>query len=284
MMQRLPMFKDFVADASNVDRLYAGLGVDDNTIASITDYMSLMRIGDIPDRFIWHYRRTLMDCYPVYRDQLDAWAERKSKAWFFDNIGTNKVTHDGTFGLDSVTQNEVDTATKQIVKNLTKSSYNDKNSAESTGSTNRTGKDRVFGIAYPETNYQGGVVPYDLDNDPTIEFISNQSDHVDRMSENRSDETTTTTEGNSTSDLDGSTTGTIDTNSKNTVDQNTATHWTETRDVTAIPYNQLMTELIRDLPSTDFFAQFMRRLSVCFEVARTSDDYFAEMGGDLYVL
>lgn len=282
MIQKLPMFKDFIKIADNTDRLYAGLGVDDNTINAIADYMALMRIGNVPERFIWLYRRSLMRAYPVYKDQMEAWAERKSKSWFFDNLGSHKVTHDGTFGLDESTINQIETATTQIVKNLTKSSYEDTNNTESAGSTDRDSKDRMFAFAYPETNYQGGVVPYDMDNDPSVEFISQQTDRLNRFAETRSDESQSDASGNTTNNFDGDTKGSLKTETSNAVDQDTITHWTETRDATAVPYNQLMAELIRDLPNTDFFAQFVGYLSVCFEVVHTTDDYYEEIGGGDY--
>lgn len=289
--KREEYFKDLVAEVGD-DVVYRGTGVDTATRATLDDYFAYDFLCDKQERFLWLWRRALLEAYPIYADQMEQWKERKAYKWYFDNIKDNTKTHDGTFKLDEDTKAELlrdinraledvaktilDTDTTNISKS-TGTSHTD-NDSSTNGTSADTGKDRQFAFNYPESNYSGGVIPYDLDNNPSVEFISTQGDTVSKSNNQHEDSTTSTEDGKTTGTEDAK--GTVDTttdytdkqdettkqtdNQTATHGQETETHWTETTTYKGDSLNSLARELLDMLPTTDFFNQFVCKLKKCF--------------------
>lgn len=72
---------------------------------------------------------------------------------------------------------------------------------------NDNAKRRGFSFVYPESNYSGGVIPYDLDSNPSVEFISTQNDGIEKS--------TKTHNGTGTSENDSESNGTTSSNYEN---------------------------------------------------------------------
>lgn len=289
--KREEYFKDLIAERGNTE-VYKGTGVDEATQESLNEYFKYDFLCDTPDRFIWIWHRALLEAYPVYKDQMEQWTERKSYKWYFDNVKDNTKTHDGTFTLDEDTKADLlrtvtralsdvlhstvdtDTTDSRVANGTTHSTSDEDTSGESTDNS----KDRQFAFQYPESNYSGGVIPYDLDNNPNVEFISTQADRVLKSTNEHSDTTSSTSDGTSkdteeakgTSDTITDSTNKQDETTKQTDgqtiarDQETETHWTETTTFKGDSINQLAKELLEELPATDFFAQFVAKLKNCF--------------------
>ena len=321
-------FRDVVADIGN-DAIYINTGVDSSTQNALDEYFAMDRLCDRRERFLWLWRRALNEAYPVYADQMEMWKERKAYKWYYDNQKDNVKTHDGTFKLDENTKAElikaINTKLDEIGKSVTDTdrtgnsqttgethgtsentstghstatgeSHNE-NESTTTGNSTDTGKQRNFAFAYPESNYSGGVIPYDIDNNPSVEFISTQGDAISKTHNEHTDTTegaedgTTSSEENSTDTSNGKTSGTsagseenqenIDSttdttrnatgstneedNSISTKGQETATHWEETTTYKGDSLTAIARELLEELPATDFFSKFVAKLKNCFQ-------------------
>lgn len=286
--------------------VFNGTQVDEETREALTAYFEFDRLCTYERRFLWFWRRRLNIYYPIYKDSLAAWAERKSKEWLFDNFKTEDVTHDGTEKLIEGVMSELkkildrtfnltsagkttDTATDTGSNGET---YSEDRSGESHAEGEATGKDRSFAFRYPESNYQGGVIPYDITNNPNVEFIDSQDDSISKSNNSADSRDSGNTDGErsgtmknehtgaGTSDrTDASATHDAGTdNSKTDRTQDVTNHWTETRKRQGDNLNLLMTELIEQLPTTDFFLQFVKKLQPCFQVVYLSDEIIEEEG------
>ena len=130
------------------------------------------------------------------------------------------------------------------------------------------------------------MIPYDINNNPNVEFIDSQADSVSKSNTKETHSGTgsgtdsstdaRTSKGTSKGTTDTTTDTTHKTNENQTVtgarDQNTATHWTETKRRQADNMNKLATELIEQLPTTNFFLKLVKQLSICFESVRLEDE------------
>lgn len=227
------------------------------------------------------------------------WTERKTREWFFDLYKTEHREHDGTFTLDEETKAQIArelsrTITDALTGNTTgtgSSNGTTSRKTDTTGGTtdsstdNGTNKQRAFSFQYPEANYQGGVVPYDLDNNPSVEFISTQSDSIGKDSNTHEGEGTSEShakdDGTSTNSFESETntkTDSTNTTSETSGDgsnatrgQQTATHWVEDVNREGADIIDLANELIAQLPTTDFFKRFTDKMSRCFQ-----HDYLAD--------
>lgn len=284
-------FKDLVEKLGDTE-VYRGTGVDVATQASLDEYFKYDFLCDTEERFLWLWRRALLEAYPVYIDQMEAWKRRKTYDWYFDNTKDKTVTHDGTFKLDEDTKAEllrdINRALSDVAKTILDTDTTDTRDASGTshtdtdentnGTSQDTGKNRQFAFNYPESNYTGGVIPYDIDNNPSVEFISTQADGVNKSNNQHEDTSTASEDGKTTSTEKAK--GTVDTTTDYTDKQDettkqtenqtashgqeTATHWTEATTYKGDSLNALARELIDLLPATDFFAQFVGKLKKCF--------------------
>ena len=285
-------FEEYLEKYTDKD-LYKTTPVDDVTKAALADFFSLDRLCETPVRFAWLYRRNLARFYPIYKDELDMWTERKTRDWFFDLFKIEHREHDGTFELDEETKAQIArelsrTITDALTGNTTGTGKNNgttSRTADTTGGTtdsstdNGTDKRRNFSFQYPEANYQGGVIPYDLNNNPSVEFINAQSDSIGKDSNVHDGEGTsesyTKDDGASTNTFENATdTKTDSTNnteeksgdgSTATRGQQTTTHWQEDVRRQGGDIVDLASELISQLPSTDFFKRFTDKMSRCFQ-------------------
>lgn len=291
-------FEEYLDKYTDKD-LYKTTTVDDETKAALADFFSLDRLCETPVRFAWLYRRNLARFYPIYKDELAMWTERKTREWFFDLYKTEHREHDGTFTLDEETKAQIArelsrTITDVLTGNTTGTGKNNGTTsrmADTTGGTtdsstdNGTDKRRNFSFQYPEANYQGGVIPYDLENNPSVEFINAQSDSIGKdsnvhdgegTSENHTKDdgtstTTSETETNTNTDSTNSTEEKSGDGSNATRGQQTTTHWTEDVNREGADIIDLANKLIDQLPSTDFFKRFTDKMSRCFQ-----HDYLAD--------
>lgn len=326
--QREEYFKDLVADIGD-DAVYANTNVDSPTQNALDTYFALDRLCDRRERFLWLWWRALNSAYPVYADQMEMWKERKAYKWFYDNQKDNTKIHDGTFTLDEDTKSElikaINTKLDEIGKSVTDTDKtsttnttgethgtsentstshaegtgenHDDNESTTTGDSQDNGKSRGFNFQYPESNYSGGVIPYDIDNNPVVEFISAQADTITKATNAHTDATDSSSDGttassedateSSNSETSGTSTGTENseentdsatdttrnaTGSTNETDnavaskgQETTTHWEETTIYKSDSLTAIANELLAELPATDFFAQFVAKLKNCFQ-------------------
>lgn len=245
------------------------------------------------DTWLFYWKRALLLNYPVYRDQVTMWAERKMKNWFFDNFKEIVTEHEGTFHLDEATKNEI---TENILRSMndvfsgkmngeTNRKINLSEHSDSDGNThneyedNTNAKGREFMFNYPEANYTGGVIPYDLDNDPNVEFLSTQHDSISRSNtqhdgsseySDNTDRTSDTTENTATENESNSTDDRNEEEKKGREDygeraQDTVTHWIEKVNRQGDNINSLADSLIAQIPMTDFFRQFLDKILICFK-------------------
>lgn len=285
-------FEEYLEKYTDKD-LYKTTPVDEETKAALADFFSLDRLCETPVRFAWLYRRNLSRFYPIYKDELAMWTDRKTREWFFDLYKTEHREHDGTFTLDEETEAQIArelsrTITDALTGNTTgtgKNSGTTRRTADTTGGTtesstdNGNDKKRNFSFQYPEANYQGGVIPYNLDNNPSVEFINAQSDSIGKDSNIHDGEGTS--ESHTKDDGSSSNTFENETNVKNdttnetseksgdgsnaTRGQQTATHWSEDVNREGSDIIDLANKLIAQLPSTDFFKRFTDKMSRCFQ-------------------
>lgn len=273
---------------------------DTDTQDKVSQYFMLDRLCAPRKYWLWMFARTFDLWYNQYRDERDAWAERKTYAWFYDNLKKQTTQHDGKFKLDEATKSELLREAKQTVEDIftgnqkqttekntkTTDEQDSSRTGQSATSSQESGKDRSFAFAYPESNYSGGTIPYDLDNDPSVEFISTQGDTISKKNSasNTDTEDTDRTESSGTSTEAGNSTGTTNNQTDRTTndnstdtgntdrDQTTETHWTEVTDRQGDNLNALYKDLANSIPETDFFRRFVRRLQPCFQMTYIPDE------------
>lgn len=284
--------------------VFAGTDVDTLTQNSLVDFFLLDRLCDAQKRFLWHWRRNLNLYYPIYKQELDMWAERRAEKWFFDNFKNETRQHDGTFKLDEETRVELMRELSRAINDIFASkTHGEGNSSGKTGSTTDSngsgsdtynngsdGKRRQFSFNYPESNYTGGVIPYDLNSNPNVEFISTQGDGLDKSTDthNGSDENEAHSETDGTRSDEYTQNGTTDNTSdqktaesaeettSGTRGQETATHWIETLNRQGDNLNALATELIAQIPETNFWKKFTSHLKCCFQQTYLVDELLEE--------
>lgn len=315
-----PMLKHEITFGELVNKLgtakvYSGTAVDTETQTALNSFFELDRLCDAEKKFLFFWRRRLNLYYPIYKQELEMWAERKTEKWFFDNIKKSSTVHDGTFALDETTKAELKRTVEDVIANTFHSdttgkttghtdvehSGQNKTTEESSTSGDSSDKSRAFNFRYPEANYTGGVIPYDLDNNPNIEFIDSQADSLKKNE--HSDTSNSTVNGtdsyNDSSDSTGTSTGTVDNKTDETrsqttnqtqtgsTDRDTVTHWTENYTKQGDNLNQLANELIEQLPTTNFFLKLISQLSICFQTIRLEDEEmedfkeYGDMGTEL---
>lgn len=288
------------------EKIFEKTGVDAETQEKLRLFFELDRLCDSEKRFLWLWRRRLLQWYPVYKDELTVWTERKTKEWFFDNYKMEHKEHGGTVKLDEATKTELTRVLSRVFEGILHgtegqvSTSNAKTTADGTSSGNHAGdnskdgngKDRQFSFNYPESNYQGGVIPYDLDNDPSVEFISTQGDRISKNHEEGHDESedTGTTSEKGTAEQTGKVDTKRDQNDNQTTNDNetqngngekkalTEENWQEDTRRQGDNINKLLDELLDTIGNTDFFKRFTKRLQPCFQASVLVDEIYEEDG------
>ncbi len=341
-----------IVEEKGYNAIFAGTDVDAATQTALISYFAQDRINAPFDKWQWQFKRNLNTYYPVYKDELEMWEERKTKEWFFDNVKSSTLNRDITQDLDETTQqtltqalteaiqatmNETATLDRDNTKHGTgttdvsdsgsqtqNGSFSNNSETDDTKSatetTNKTtaenSKNRNFGFNYPESNYQGGVIPYDLTNNPSVEFINSQADRLDNknVTENgtrtnsetgrtESEETGTNTVNNTDSRTTNTETETnitdntdetatkAQTNAKNTTKNDTrnnnktraldvVNNIIETRTHQGNDINMLADQLIKAIPAANFFKQFTAILYKNFQQCYLVDEILEEMEED----
>lgn len=274
--------------------IWDGTKVDAETQEMLVTALDLEVLCDEDlDTWLFYWKRALLIHYPVYKDQMDMWAERKKKEWLFDNYKEIVTEHEGTFHLDETTRNEILSELQRNIDDVFNGKFHGvsvrdadvSGHSDNSGNTSDeytdtvNGKARGFTFSYPESNYTGGVIPYDIDDNPNVEFISNQSDSITRnITEHDGSSEYTNTEDNTTH-TDDTTTTDNETNSTDnrgesanesktddgTRGQDTITHWIERVNKQGDNLNSLVDGLIAQIPATDFFRQFVDKMLICFK-------------------
>lgn len=283
-------FKDFLNDNPN---FYDTTNIDPETFGLLREYFYLTPIcTNNNEKFSFYFRRNLLKWYPIYKEQLSLFLRLKTYDWFKDNVKENLEKYRGTGTKDSTiaeeeTKKRLEELTETIRKALTNnkaSTYTETTQGTSneqrndTGKKDQSGKERNFNFAYPESNYQGGVVPYDLNNNPIVEFISTQSDKLYTDSQTTSDASTQAEQ--KTGKTDGSSTDKIDVTDETTrntdatwkdnkdstlrEDTDTTTNYDRTLTNTGVPVHEIFKSFMETVPTTDFFRQFVDKMAVCF--------------------
>lgn len=298
-----PTLEELV-DKIGQQAVFAGTDVDVVTQNSLIDFFLLDRLCDTQKRFLWLWRRNLNLWYPIYKQELDMWAERRAEKWFFDNFKNEERTHDGTFHLDEETKVELLRELERTINDVfsSKTHGEGENSGKSDGTTagnsegtdeyqdGSNGKRRSFSFNYPESNYSGGVIPYDIENNPSVEFISTQGDGIDKTNDNHTGSDTKRTDGENHDTNSGNYTqdGTVDnTNNQTSKEgtgenttgnrgQDTQTHWKETLKRQGDNLNSLAEELINQIPTTNFWNKFTRKMKTCFQTTYLVDELLEE--------
>lgn len=293
------IFENYFDDIGQKN-LFEGTTVDGITQNALMDYFRFDRLSAERKIFQWQWRRNLNMYYPIYKAQIEMWEERLTKEWFIDLQKTNKKIHEGTFHLKENELEQIIRGLKRAVEKIAtgetddtvttvaelKHDGNTNTSAENEYTNNANSKDRAFSFAYPESNYQGGVIPYDLDDNPNVEFINSQGDSISKKddthkgsdisesNEEYSDNSTATETGKSIT-KNNATENTSDDETRNKEggkEQNTETNWTETYQFEPIDLNTLVDQLINQLPLTNFWEQFVRKMRKVFQNIYVGDE------------
>lgn len=252
------------------NEIYKGCISDSETNDKLTDFFLLDRLGTYRKRFLWLYRRRINVYYPIYKDQLDLWASRKTYEWFYDNVKGEWLTHDGVYKLDEWSKTQL---LKEITKNVI-DNFTQHTDEQGTSDTTEKGKTRQFAFNYPESNYTGGVIPYDIDSNPSVEFINTQQDAITK---NESHTETQDEQDISSKDVN-------DTKQNENADNSgqhgeaSQTNYIEHKSKQGDNINKLLIDLLDELPSTDFFRQFTDKLKPCFQNTYLVDEVLEEEG------
>ncbi len=143
-------FEDYLADQFAVGPWPTLPTVDQDDKDAITEYFRYswlsIPINEEKDYKKWRQwlSRELAKYYPKYKNDKDILKARFAKEIFhertYNTVGNNSSNSNNSSSTDSSTLN------------------------------------RALNYQYPESNYQDGVLPYDLDSVPNVEFISSQTD------------------------------------------------------------------------------------------------------------
>lgn len=273
--------------------IFQGTEVDGVTQKKLLDYFYMENICANQDVFLWIFRRELEKHYPVYKDQLDSWIMRKGYSWFYDLDEKETKEHWGEYDdkanntdwihrtLDRTVDDHAEgkSDSNSVTDTTLNHSGNQKREGTSDTESTTDEKRRGFTFNFPESNYTGGNIPYDLNEDPNSEFLNMQTDALSTSTTTTHGETTD--EGEDTFSDTGKDTTTATTETETTGKQTTDESGIENRsgektgegadhykDVTTRDrgdVNKIMKEIVETLPLTDFFKQFVDKLGDCFQ-------------------
>lgn len=347
---KTPTFDDMVKKYQD---LYDGTDVDELTKASLRIYFDMLNISDRNEqRWKWLWKRNLILYYPVYKQELDMWKDYRTNEWFYDKVKLNDKHHTESTTLTEDLKRQIYRDLNRTLNDKYEESRHDEGKQNDNGSLNRTfneeysgnrsesgtskdtlnekstnnsttnttsnsetnSKDRNFSFNYPESNYQGGVIPYDINNNPSVEFISTQgdslsksntesTDHEDQTSGGTHEATTNREYENSGTDghTNEQTQKDISENLRNTSSDSTGNHTqdqkqtekegqdaTENRDQKIIneytdhyDYDgsniiDLADKLISLIQTANFFKEFVNHLDHLFDHLYIEDDMWEE--------
>ena len=294
-----PTFKE-ISDEFGQE-LYEGTTVDDLTKTALLNYFKFSKISDpVKPKWVWMWQRNMNLFYPVYETELSMWKEYRENEWFYDKQKVNNKTHTEMTELTEDVKKELnrnlDRVFNQRYNGTTSQSgtgnnkTNATNETEQTTETNETnntnGKNRNFNFNYPEANYQGGVIPYDLNNNPSVEFINTQADALNQENQNKNNNTTDNTtqtqeeEQNSTFSNSGTEANTTDQTQNDTETQNDAENrnqnihniYTDEYLYDGSNIIDLADKMIDLIQKANFFKNFVNHLERCFVHSYDSDD------------
>lgn len=292
-MGQPPIPMTFREAAKKID-IWEGTGVLEEDKKNLHTALDLEVLCDERiDVWLFYWKRALLMNYPVYRDQAEMWLERKLHKWLFDNFKEIVTEHEGTFRLDETTRNDI---VSNIMRNIhddltgtfqgtttrnsdTTERIDEDGASEDHSEDETNSKTRAFSFSYPESNYTGGVIPYDIEDNPSVEFINSQSDSIGRTNSvhdgtseytsgtDRTGHTTEITKTDSTTNSDEDRTEEQDETKtdEGVKGQDTLTHWIEKVNRQGDNLNSLVDGLIAQIPMTDFFKQFVDKMLVCFK-------------------
>lgn len=267
-------YEELISDVGQ-ETIYHDIITDAATRNCLDDYFALDRLCAPRKKFIWLYRRRLREAYPVYKDQMDMWATRVTLGWFKDNGKLNKT----------ITAENIQTIGNEVSKAIgtvdttVKDNYNSSVDSTTTSKDTSNGKQRGFAFNYPESNYSGGVIPYDIDNNPSVEFINTQSDSISKSTTESETISNVTTDSTDTTVTDTDTTDNTNTDTTGSTDRDVVT----TFEYTGTDISALADQILAQLPITDFFKQFTNKLKTCFQGIYLVDEQLEEEGEDYYV-
>lgn len=282
-----------IVDAKGIEWIFENTGVDDITQSALYNFFELDRLCcHSAIKWRWMWRRNLALYYPIYKQELEMWSEYRSLEWLYDKDKVNQKLHTEISKTGEVTKEvEKEERTGSRTQDTTgrgessgtgsSTSHQDGNGTSNSSddtTTDTTGKERAFSFNYPEANYQGGVIPYDIENNPSVEFISNQADRINKSN------TVTHTEGTSgyENESNGKDTSEYSDNweSSGSLDEGTKSNTDATKDGTRDSKNELIyhdrydydgnnivdlaDKIINMLPNANFFKKFVDKMSICF--------------------
>ena len=146
----LMTFEEYLQDSYGVGPWPTLPTIDDDDKNAITEYFRYsyvsLPINEEKDYLKWRQflSRELSKYYPKYKNDKDILKARFEKELFYER--TYNTSGDNT------------------------------TSSNNSSSTDNSSLHRNLTYQYPESNYQDGVLPYDLDSVPNVEFISTQND------------------------------------------------------------------------------------------------------------
>lgn len=172
---------------------FSGVDIDAATKLQLSEYFSFDRISDTSEaKWKWLFKRRLNMLLPIYEQQLSMWKEYRAEEWFYDKIKVNEKKHDEWTNLTETQKQTLIRTLNETIDRTAKETYEnsqnltgkdttgqtDKTTSTSSGTFDENTKDRQFNFQYPESNYTGGVIPYDINSNPSVEFISTQGDRI----------------------------------------------------------------------------------------------------------
>lgn len=293
------------------DRMYNGIEIDESTKASLLEYFGYMNISiHDPNRWISLWRRNLRMYINVYNQELDMWKEYRTEEWFYDKIKLNDKKHTETTSLTENVKRQIERDLNRTFGEIYRSIVEGNSSGDNSNTINRTnsqdtnnenheisnGKDRSFSFNYPESNYTGGVIPYDLNNNPVVEFISQQADSLNRKNTDQDGSThltgkdDSTEKGNYTNNTNGTEDRNTDQNSNETEDTgsnedrtNTVTNeYTDHYEYDGSNIIDLANKMINLIPQSNFFLELVKHLEQLFCHVFSEDEIMFEYYGGYY--
>lgn len=275
------------------------MDVDELTKVALVEHFLYSRICSLNvERWRWMFKRNMRLYYPMYQQELSMWEEYRKLEWFYDKEKVNQKLHEEISTVDETTKDVLDLTD---VTNRTQdtagsgdssgtgesSSHQDESGtshSDDTTDTTVTGKSRAFSFNYPEANYQAGVIPYDLDNNPDVEFISTQGDTVNKSDTHTTGQSDSRYSGeqdntsnssyndrwSSTGNLTGKDDKKTDSTKDGKRDSTNTLYYHDRYDYDGNNIVDLADKLNELLQATNFWKRFVDRMEICFDM--TFDD------------
>lgn len=296
---KIPTFKEMVDRYG--DQLYQNIDIDDLTKTQLNEYFKYLRICDrVEEKWIWMWKRNLSMWIYTYNNEKGMWQDYRTNEWFYDKVKHNDKTHTESTDLTDDLRRQIDRTLNRTFKEVYaatlngsgtgntsgKDSNSQTNTENGTNTGTESGKGRNFSFNYPEANYQGGVIPYDLENNPSIEFINVQNDAINK------NDTTNTTQSTQNTENEGTNSQNSEYTNKETNDhtndqtsgdtgnetqtegrtQKIANEYKDIYEYDGSNISDLATKMVELIRDTNFFKELCDHLMVCFNCIYTCDD------------